>query len=206
MAVQARLKSDKEDRRRLILNNALILFKKNGLSATTMRQIAKASKLATGTIYLYFADKNQIFCALLIEGYDLLIAHLKETPQTGSSKDNIENGIDRYFSFAFANPEYFSLIFYTVQSKGQGVLDQADEESKMYKEIKLRKEQCLSFVMEYVREISTDLTEKELLKTAEVTWSMLAGVILFFSKDSKERFESISKQAAKMIINSLRSL
>ena len=83
---------------------------------------------------------------------------------------------------------------------------EADEESKMYKEIKLRKEQCLMFVTEYVRGICTDLTEKELLKTAEVTWSMLAGVILFFSKDSKERFESISEQAAKMIINSLLNL
>jgi len=140
MATQARLKNEKEDRKRLILNNALILFRKNGLSGTTIRQIAKSSKLAIGTIYLYFADKNQIFCALLLEGYDLLISHLKETPQTASGKNNIENGIDRYFSFAFANPEYFSLIFYTVQSKGQGVLDLADKESKTYEELKKRKE------------------------------------------------------------------
>ena len=206
MATQARLKNEKEDRKRLILNNALILFRKNGLNGTTIRQIAKASNLAVGTIYLYFEDKTQIFCALLLEGYDLLIAHLEQTPQANSSKNNIENAIDRYFSFAFASPEYFSLIFYTVQSKGQGVLDLADEESEMYKALKKRKEQCLKFVMEYIRGICVDLPEKELEKPAEVTWSMLAGVILFFSKDDKKRFDIISQQAKKMIVNSLLSL
>ncbi|MCK4981649.1 MAG: TetR/AcrR family transcriptional regulator [Victivallaceae bacterium] len=206
MAIQARLKKEKEDRKRLILNNALILFRKNGLSGTTVRQIEKASNLAVGTIYIYFGDKNQIFCALLLEGYDLLISHLKETPQAGSGKNNIENGIDRYFSFAFANPEYFNLIFYTVQSNGQGVLDLADKESKTYEELKKRKERCLIFVKEYVRGIRGDLSGKELENTAEVTWSMLAGVILFFSKDDKKRFDIISQQAKKMIVNSLLSI
>lgn len=206
MATQARLKNEKEDRKRLILNNALILFRKNGLDGTTIRQIAKASNLAVGTIYLYFSDKTQIFCALLLEGYDLLIEHLKQAPKAKSSKDKLEKGIDRYFSFAFANPEYFSLIFYTMQSKGQGVLDLADEESETYEALKLRKGKCLMFVKEYIRGICIDLSEKELEKTAEVTWSMLAGVILFFSKDDKKRFDIVSQQAKKMIINSLLSL
>jgi len=68
------------------------------------------------------------------------------------------------------------------------------------------KERCLMFVKEYVRGIRDDLSGKELEKTAEVTWSMLAGVILFFSKDDKTRFGAISKQAKKMIVNSLLSL
>jgi AcrR family transcriptional regulator len=206
MAIQARLKKEKEDRRRLILNNALILFRKNGLSGTTIRQVAKSSKLAIGTIYLYFADKNQIFCALLLEGYDLLIKHLEQIPQSSSRKNNIENGIDRYFSFAFDNPEYFSLIFYTVQSKGQGVLDLADKETKTYKELLMRKERCLMLVMEYVKGIRADLDAEEIEKAAEVTWSMLAGVILFFSKDDKKRFDAVSQQAKKMIVSSLLSL
>ena len=206
MATQARLKNEKEDRKRLILNNALILFRENGLGGTTIRQIAKASNLAVGTIYLYFADKTQIFCALLLEGYDLLIEHLKQIPYTDSPSEKLEIGIDRYFSFAFANPEYFSLIFYTVQSKGQGVLDLTEQGSESYEAIKLRKEKCLSFVKEYIIGFCADLSKRELEKTAEVTWSMLAGVILFFSKDDKRRFNSISQHAKKMIISSLTSL
>ena len=206
MATQARLKNEKEDRKRLIMNNALILFRENGLGGTTIRQIAKASNLAVGTIYIYFADKTQIFCALLLEGYDLLIEYLKQTPQDDSSVKKLENGIDRYFSFAYANPEYFSLIFYTVQSKGQGVLDLTEQGSESYEAIKLRKEKCLSFVKEYISGVCADLSKRELEKTAEVTWSMLAGVILFFSKDDKKRFDSISQQAKKMIISSLSSL
>jgi AcrR family transcriptional regulator len=206
MATRARLKNEKEDRKRLILNNALILFRQNGLNGTTIRQIAKASDLAVGTIYLYFPDKTQIFCALLLEGYDLLIEHLKRTPQAYSAEENIENGIDMYFSFAFANPEYFNLIFYTVQSKGQGVLDLADTESDIYKALKQRKEKCLALVMEYIKGVRSDLSRKELEKTAEATWSMLAGIILFFGKDDKKRFNIISWQAKKMIINSLSTL
>ncbi len=206
MAIQARLKNEKEDRKRLILNNALILFRENGLNGTTIRQVAKVSDLAVGTIYLYFPDKTQIFCALLIEGYDLLIEHLKKTPHAYSAMENIENGIDIYFAFAFANPEYFSLIFYTVQSRGQGVLELADTNSVTYKAIKQRKDKCLALVMDYIKGVRSDLSRKELERTAEATWSMLAGVILFFGKDDKKRFNSISWQAKKMILNSLLSL
>jgi AcrR family transcriptional regulator len=206
MATQARLKNEKEDRKRLILNNALILFRQNGLDGTTIRQIAKASDLAVGTIYLYFADKTQIFCALLIEGYDLLIDYMEEPAYTDSPENNISKAVERYFSFAFANPEYFSLIFYTVQSRGQGVLDMAGKESEIYAALQKRKENCLRFVKLHIRNLRNDLPENELENSAEAVWSMLAGIILFFGKDDKERFETISRQAKKMILNSLMSL
>lgn len=203
MATQARLENEKEDRRRLILNNALLLFRQNGLGGTTIRQIAQASGLAVGTIYLYFADKTRIFCALLIEGYDLLISYMEESACTDSPEEKISQAIDRYFSFAFANPEYFSLIFYTVQSRGQGVLDVADRESGIYAALQKRKEYCLKFVKRHIRGLRPDLPEDELENAAEAVWSMLAGIILFFGKDGKERFASISRQAKKMILNSL---
>lgn len=206
MATQARLKNEKEDRKRLILNNALILFRQHGLDGTTIRQIAKASDLAVGTIYLYFADKTQIFCALLVEGYDLLIRHLEQTDCTGSPEDNISQAVDRYFSFAFANPEYFNLIFYTVQSRGRGVLDLADKESEVYDTLQKRKEYCLEFVKRHIRALCHGLPETELENSAETIWSMLAGIILFFGKDDRERFETISRQAKKMLLNALTSL
>lgn len=202
MAVQARRKSEKEERKSLILSKALTLFKLNGFSGTTIRQIANESNLAPGTIYLYFADKNQIFCELLLEGYDLLIEQLL----LRDTKQNVSSLIEHYLSFAQTNPEYFSLIFYIVQSEGQGVLDLTEKESLMFKELDKRKTICLEIVKTQVSEIRPDIGAARLERVAEAAWSMLAGVILFFIKDGKERFDSIANEAKIMLISAIKNL
>lgn len=49
-----------------ILDAALYLFAKKGYSGTTMADIAKQARVATGTLYLYFGDKEQVLtsCAM----------------------------------------------------------------------------------------------------------------------------------------------
>lgn len=51
------------NKRQAILDAALDLFMQQGCAKTTMQQIARASGLAVGTLYLYYKDKDDVIAA-----------------------------------------------------------------------------------------------------------------------------------------------
>ena len=56
-------KPEAESTRELILRTALELFRGCGFEITTMRDIARAAKVATGAAYYYFPSKEAIVSA-----------------------------------------------------------------------------------------------------------------------------------------------
>lgn len=73
--------ADWQQKQKHILESALSVFVKNGIHASTMQQIAKAAKVATGSLYNYFPNKEGLINALylsieqevidyVLEGYD----------------------------------------------------------------------------------------------------------------------------------------
>src|SRR6202166_2008714 len=52
-----------ENTKAVILQTALELFRERGFEVTTMRDIAKAAKVATGAAYYYFPSKEAIVAA-----------------------------------------------------------------------------------------------------------------------------------------------
>src|ERR1700726_4348913 len=56
-------KSVGEKTKAVILQTALELFRERGFEVTTMRDIAKAAKVATGAAYYYFPSKEAIVAA-----------------------------------------------------------------------------------------------------------------------------------------------
>lgn len=57
----------KEERRWQILQAAIPLFARNGFSATTVSEIARTANVSHGTVFLYFAAKEQLFEAAVRE-------------------------------------------------------------------------------------------------------------------------------------------
>src|SRR5512140_2346183 len=68
---RARNDEDKEARRQLILGEALALYRATSYAEVKMADVAERSKLAKGTVFLYFPTKEALFLALL---EDLLFA------------------------------------------------------------------------------------------------------------------------------------
>ena len=54
------------------LTAALALFSRQGFRATTMRQIAKRSRLSVGNLYHHFGSKEAIFQRLLDQSWERL--------------------------------------------------------------------------------------------------------------------------------------
>ena len=61
---RARSTGAKEARRAVILRTARDLFEKSGYDAITVAEVARRSKLAKGTVFLYFATKEALFLDL----------------------------------------------------------------------------------------------------------------------------------------------
>lgn len=72
MARRMLTEEEKAQKQRVILRHALELFAAHGYEATTMGQIADAVDLSTGTLYLYFASKQEIYTTLCMEALDKL--------------------------------------------------------------------------------------------------------------------------------------
>ena len=61
----------KRQTREKIRETAKILFSSQGFEATTSRQIAKESGVATGTLFVHFKGKNEILADILYEDIEI---------------------------------------------------------------------------------------------------------------------------------------
>ena len=89
-ATHAHASEDKAARRAAILRAATALFAEGEGRLPTAAEIASATGLAKGTVYLYFRTKEEIFAALLLEGWSVVMeeseALLQATKGTRAAK------------------------------------------------------------------------------------------------------------------------
>src|SRR2546423_10420 len=63
-ATRPRVTKSGEDRRRDIMDAAVEVFGRKGISASTVSEITDAAGVAKGTFYLYFDSKDHVVAAL----------------------------------------------------------------------------------------------------------------------------------------------
>ncbi len=79
----ARARSDDKrrragDKRGRILDAAVKVFARSGFHATRVSEVAKAAGVADGTIYLYFASKEELLVSLFEDRVDKLLSFMRE--------------------------------------------------------------------------------------------------------------------------------
>lgn len=67
MSVRERHSRERRARRDAILAAAATVFAKHGLDGATIEMVARAAEIAVGTIYLYFASRDDLFLSLVAE-------------------------------------------------------------------------------------------------------------------------------------------
>jgi AcrR family transcriptional regulator len=111
MTVAERKTKKKEELRELILEGAKKLFVKNGIDATTIRNIADAVDYSVGTVYVYFKDKNAILHALHTQGFAQLAGDFKVLYNVTNPMVRLRAMGKVYISFALQNPDMYDLMF-----------------------------------------------------------------------------------------------
>ena len=101
----------KEQRRRAIIRASLRVFSRKGFETTALDEVAREARLAKGTLYLYFKDKEDLYFHAMLGVLERLETFV--TRQIVAS----QNPLDRLKAIALAqvtffaeNPNYFRLF------------------------------------------------------------------------------------------------
>jgi AcrR family transcriptional regulator len=100
--------------RERIVQASVELIQEQGLSALSMREVARRAGVSHQAPYYYFEDREAILAAIAEQGFRMLRETVMGaiTPRQG---DSLYAGIvaagEAYIRFAFANPAYFRLMF-----------------------------------------------------------------------------------------------
>jgi TetR/AcrR family transcriptional regulator, fatty acid metabolism regulator protein len=87
------------DKHKEILEAALMLFMRKGVANTSIKDIAEEAKVAVGTVYLYFADKDAVVAACADKFAE---EHILETTQLDLKKST-KNEIRKYLLSRYRN-------------------------------------------------------------------------------------------------------
>ena len=104
-------------RKQIILEAAEKLFLSNGYEATTMDEIANEAEFSKGTVYKYFISKDELYIAIGIKAYELIINYTREfsVKEAPGIKQIMSVGY-AYYEFTKEHPPYAN-IFHDIALK-----------------------------------------------------------------------------------------
>ncbi len=110
----------KQARRRKLLARAIRLFGRKGYHATTVPMIVRASGMATGTFYLYFRDKEDVFAAALVELGERISAAINQAMAAAAPDvlSHMQTAVKTLVRFLADHPQEARILI--VESSGLG--------------------------------------------------------------------------------------
>jgi len=205
MGAKERREREREQRKKDILDPARALLFEKGLAATTINQIAKRAELSVGTIYFYYANKEDLFAALQLEGLEILAGMIGQAGRSASgAEEQIRAIAGAYFRFSREHGNYFDTLNYFLTSP-QTVFSQ-----DLKTQIDGQGNASVSILAEVIREgMETGLFKKaDPRHQALILWGTLHGM-LQFRKLQKTILadvdqETLYMEAAERFIDGLR--
>jgi AcrR family transcriptional regulator len=111
MTISSRKERQKEELKGKILHAAKELFMQKGFEEVSIRNIAERIEYSPTTIYLYFKDKDDIFCELHREGFALLNQYFRPLAHVADPYERLKAINRAYITFALENGEFYDLMF-----------------------------------------------------------------------------------------------
>ena len=110
--ISERQLEERKMRQKRILDGALEVFRTNGLDGATMDEIALKSGFGKATLYYYFHSKEEVFSAILVNGWEAIWISLE--PLIASEKSPRKTFINLLLQIAEnarGNPGLYSFLF-----------------------------------------------------------------------------------------------
>ena len=99
------------DLRRSILDAAQAGVSEHGYANLSMRQIARAVGCSVGTLYLYFANKDALYSALVDEAVVHLVDSYGPAHDIADPVERLEAFCRSYVRFAMTYPEQYKVMY-----------------------------------------------------------------------------------------------
>jgi TetR/AcrR family transcriptional regulator len=169
--LRARTDISKENRKQFILNSAEQLILKEGLSSLSIQRVSKNTKLAVGTIYLYFKSKEDIIANLTIRSREVLLQKfIESTNKKENALDKISELLISFYNFYKEKHVYNQLVSFYETNSGLQETEDLREASYMITQL----------VVDIVKEGKKQQTIKKSLKEIEFSfwlWGTTIGII-----------------------------
>src|SRR5215831_59430 len=177
-SAQMTRKSTGERTKALILEKALGLFRRQGFEVTTMRDVARAAKVATGAAYYYFASKEAIVSAYYEEVQRLhgVKAHEELAGKEGVGK-RLVCVLHSKLEILKDDRKFLGALFRYSGEPGHPL-------SVFVKATEAQRKQSMEIFREALRGVEISEELRELLPWG--IWLLHLGVILYFIHDESE--------------------
>jgi AcrR family transcriptional regulator len=111
MSTIAARQPNREIKRKRILDSALRLFARKGFDATALEEVARSARLAKGTLYLYFEDKQDLYAQVVLDLLDRLEASVLERYESSSGvMEKLRAVAEAQILFFSRNRDFFRLF------------------------------------------------------------------------------------------------
>jgi AcrR family transcriptional regulator len=101
----------KERRRSAIIRASLRVFARKGYETTALDEVAREAKLAKGTLYLYFKDKEDLYFHVMLSVFERLETFMaKQVVPSRNPLDNMVTLAEAQIRFFADNPSYLRLF------------------------------------------------------------------------------------------------
>jgi AcrR family transcriptional regulator len=206
---RARTALEKDQLKERILTAATELFINRGFSGTTIIDITKKAGVSTGTFYLYYKSKLDVYKSLQLKGLEILSAMVDETlmkPWKGVFNKLSDLALT-YCRFFYERHEFFEII--AVLS---AIPDELKEtESEISRIINERTFILIKKIEAVIKKgmDSGEIRNLDAWRIANVYWGMMDGLILLTERHNVENvigcsLESLIGQSLEMTFDGIR--
>jgi AcrR family transcriptional regulator len=105
-----------EDLRTKILEEAIGMVAREGVSHTTMRALARRLGISPATLYQHFRNKQHLQREIALHGFERLQEAMSPGADVEDPFEALRSMGVRYIQFGLSNPELYQLMFQTLGS------------------------------------------------------------------------------------------
>lgn len=156
------------DLRNALLTATLSLIEEKGLTAFTVREVAKRAGVSHAAPYRHFKDKDDLLFEVAIEGFSLMVSETKKRSEKhrGNPLARFQVCGLSYIDFATSHPSHYRAMFFSGENKEkypEALVASFDESFRL------------------LRDIILECQEKGLIKTGDTNdfalaaWSIVHG-------------------------------
>ena len=178
MGIEERKEREKERRRQQIMVAAKRVFSEKGFSKTTMEDIAREAELSTGTLYLYFKNKEELFASLsfrILQYLLIRIEHVTREADKGPA-EKLQDLRDALYDVYLFDPLIIINMFHlqsseTLMNLSPQILD----------EMKVMSRKAMGEMAKIFKEGAGEglFIDEHPLAMTDIIWALFAGLVLW---------------------------
>jgi len=176
-STRARTLEDKLQRKRLLLDAAKELFFDKGYQDTTIEMITDRAGVSTGTFYIYFKNKREVYMTLYADGIDIFHKMAEEAVSWPgmSALARLSAIAQAYYRFYKTHTEYFDILAFIHMHQTE-----LKERSEMALVLDEKAIELLKMIENVIKDgiENGEVAPRDTWNATNALWGMMDGIIM----------------------------